>query len=361
MASLPWVIVVDVLCQLPVKDLLRYRTVCKAWCSLIGGPDFIKLHLKHSKETSSNLGLVLSGHDALHWLDLDRLDSPVRLSPPTDDGGVIVQVFGSCDGLLAVMNRRGDFALWNPSTRRYTSCFPISDNNRPLARRGPPIYITGLGYDPVSDDHKLFRITSSDTFRWKGDVDIYSVKTNTWKILNNLANDFILSGPIGVLVCNALHWFSVRVTHLKLTILAFDLVTETCYEVPLPGSDDDRVECRRKLVELGGCLCMVYCGENGENSDRIDVYVMKEYSVGESWTQLFTVKPTGAIGSFRRVVAIAYWKGGDKVLLDLDGEKFLVYDLQTKRAESVRAIDFPIRLDMRICVQSLIGLGGTNG
>ncbi|GMN36503.1 hypothetical protein TIFTF001_006097 [Ficus carica] len=77
MASLPWDIIVNILCRLSVKDLLRYRSVSKPWRSLIDGPDFIKMHLNNSMETSSNLGIVIRD-SYLHWVDLGALDLAVN-------------------------------------------------------------------------------------------------------------------------------------------------------------------------------------------------------------------------------------------------------------------------------------------
>ncbi|GMN36496.1 hypothetical protein TIFTF001_006070 [Ficus carica] len=51
MANFPPEIITDIICRLPVKDLLRYRCVSKSWRSMIDGPDFIKLHSKQSMES----------------------------------------------------------------------------------------------------------------------------------------------------------------------------------------------------------------------------------------------------------------------------------------------------------------------
>ncbi|GJN18773.1 hypothetical protein PR202_gb05971 [Eleusine coracana subsp. coracana] len=41
-------IVIDILARLPVKDLLKYKSVCKAWRKIISDPTFIKAHLRFS-------------------------------------------------------------------------------------------------------------------------------------------------------------------------------------------------------------------------------------------------------------------------------------------------------------------------
>ncbi|PON58762.1 F-box domain containing protein [Trema orientale] len=97
MANLPSELIGEILCRLPVKDLLRYRCVSKPWCSLIDGLDFIKRHLSHSIKMNSNIGVILTTRNHL-WLGLDVLDSAVKLSHPFEDGGR-TEVLGSCKWL----------------------------------------------------------------------------------------------------------------------------------------------------------------------------------------------------------------------------------------------------------------------
>ncbi|KAK3019943.1 hypothetical protein RJ639_004926 [Escallonia herrerae] len=54
-------LITDILSRLPVKSLLRFRSVSKPWCALIDGPDFIKMHLKQTIINSTNLLLATKG------------------------------------------------------------------------------------------------------------------------------------------------------------------------------------------------------------------------------------------------------------------------------------------------------------
>ncbi|PON99442.1 F-box domain containing protein [Trema orientale] len=47
----------EVLCRLNVKDVLRYRSVCKEWRSRIDGLDFIKMHLNQQRGRRGGGGL----------------------------------------------------------------------------------------------------------------------------------------------------------------------------------------------------------------------------------------------------------------------------------------------------------------
>ncbi|PON91356.1 F-box domain containing protein [Trema orientale] len=303
MASLPWAAIVNILARLPVKDLLRYRCVSKLWCSLIDGPDFIKMHLNHSMETSSNLGLIRAGRQ-LHWVGLDTLNKAVRLKPPSEQ-----------------VTRDAHFGKFMK--------VPISDKENPGKFEFGTV---GFGYDPVNDDHKFLRMThyfGRDSSSFESEVKVYSLKSKTWKRVG----DHLYHGyhcESGVLVGNSLHWM-MRVRFPDSTsvhiVVAFDFVTEKYWEILLP-----------------------------------DKKSKQEYGVKESWTKLFSVVPSDVTGVFKSATPLAYLKSARQVLFDLDGEKLMVYDLDTKKAKSVRKIsECPKCLHTFISVGSLVGLGGLGG
>ncbi|PON58761.1 F-box domain containing protein [Trema orientale] len=315
MARLPWDLIVDILRRLPVKDLLRYRCVSKPWCSLIDGPDFIKKHLSHSMETFSNTGIVLRDCD-LRWVDLYALDSAVKLSDPM---GYI---------------------------------------------------IFGFGYDPINDDYKLVRMVQffgRDSDSFDSEVKVYSAKSNTWKRISDFPYYLCYKRGYGVLASNALHWVVSQTPESDISkfIVAFDLVTEEYREVPQPDYVDE--DFHMNVEVLRGSLCMLcnYVSDDpeagwGSRSHHVDIWVMTEYGVKESWTKMFTVVPSDAIGSFDHVLPLAYLKTGDEVLLNHNGKKFISYDLETKEAKNVIITGVPDYLEAYICVESLVGLNDSD-
>ncbi|KAI3832447.1 hypothetical protein MKX03_020681, partial [Papaver bracteatum] len=54
-------IVLDIIVRLPVKPILRFRCVSKAWCKLLKDPDFVKKHLNHANEMNRFSVMLLSG------------------------------------------------------------------------------------------------------------------------------------------------------------------------------------------------------------------------------------------------------------------------------------------------------------
>ncbi|EXB82447.1 F-box protein [Morus notabilis] len=366
---LPLEIIVDILYRLPVNDLLRYRCVSKQWRSLIDGPDFIKLHLNHSKQSNSNLAAVLFNKNDILRIDLDSLGgaAAVKLNHPIDDGSEIF-ILGSCNGLVALLNFREDVVFWNPSTRKYRKLPASKDVDEPSSFYYHGFHFYGFGHDPINDDYKLVKITQfhgelEDSF--ESDIAVYTTKTDSWRSSKIFLPYLIdLKTPNGVLLGNALHWVASKQpqkSDSSESIVAFDLVTEQYIEIPKPEYwKNGYVE--MFLDVLGSSLC-VTCNYFMEIivdmfwSRRVDIWVMKEYGVKGSWNKMFTVEPSEAIGIFGYLVPFAYLKSGDQVILHTN-ERFILYDLRRKRAKNVSIRGLPEHFGMFSCMASLVELNG---
>ncbi|PON99541.1 F-box domain containing protein [Trema orientale] len=303
----------EILCPLGVKDLLRYRSVCKEWCSIIDGPDFITTHLKHSK-----LGLLINGFgglenpDQLVWVELDALeleDSPVRFTQLFEKR---VVVLGGCNGLLVVeLDTVEGTAIWNPSTRK---CRMLSYNSdSPYGS-----WVIGFGYDPI-----------------------YSMKAKAWRGLDDGFRENYGYNQFDdhVLFNNALHWILTPKLegHGPLDfIFEFDLVTEQHREISMPNFELVEGETFTLKLDRGSSVV---------------------------WARLFSVVPSEIIGSAYHslgsvdyLVPLAYHKTTDEVLLCINYQILVVYHLQTKTAKDVRISDIPENFKPLVCVNSLVGI-----
>ncbi|KAL5538660.1 hypothetical protein UlMin_045422 [Ulmus minor] len=328
MWKLPPEIISKILSRLPVKDVLRCRCVLKSWCYVIDSPYFLKIHLNHSKETNSNSGLLLQGkQNELHWLDLNTLKSVVKLDLPIKFKDYEYQVLGSSNGLLALSASDYLFALWNPFTRRSINLpIPETHAKRNACSKKYHNYNYGFGYDPISDDYKLVRIFGfrKDCKCSDGWLMIYSLKSNSWTRVGDFPYSFFDCSD-GIIFDNALHWvvYPKEASIAYQFILAFDLVNEEYRKVPIPHTDNDNGRVFCLVGTLGSCLSVNYI----LRWQCTDVWVMKEYGVKESWTKLFSV--SNCCSFFLR--SFTYWKTSDKVLLNHINEKYILYDLKTKR------------------------------
>ncbi|KAA8516859.1 hypothetical protein F0562_017323 [Nyssa sinensis] len=305
MSDLPAEVATDILSRFAVKTLLRFRCVSKPWCALIDSPDFVKFHLKRSIETKSNLSLILR-YCYLYSVDLESLDNAVELDHPLKSDNYGTEVLGSCNGLLCLANSKEDIVLWNPSIRKHRKLpvTPIEFPPREFCFCQFIVY--GFGHDVVNDEYKLVRLVQfyvDDDDSFDSEVKVYNLKSNSWR------------------------------------------------RIP-----DFPYYLRYKLVNgvLGGCLS-IFCNYY---SDQVDIWVMKEYGVKESWINLFSVSQPTVIRSFEYVKPIAYSNSSEEVLLEQDGEKLLWYNLKNKTVKNVRIRGMPNSFSIDICLGSLVPPGG---
>ncbi|OAY37723.1 hypothetical protein MANES_11G124000v8 [Manihot esculenta] len=349
----------EILCLLSVETLLRFRCLSKTCCSLIDSPEFINLHLNRFTKTSTNSTLIIDEIEpdgSIYAIDLDSSQSdrcPGEFHRPFDsyfdtllshaytaddrwDCKFYGDVFGSCNGLLAMYNGER-MILWNPSTRKHRTLprfWGCSHCEYELLR--------GFGYDAVNDEYKLIVLIQphmEDNVR----VVVYSLKANSLTKIKHLHDYSIIhkcnTRPnIGVLVGGSLHWVVKLKGNINgRVILAFDLVEEKIYELPIPDMNNEY--CCLPVEELGGSLAIC-----GSRADWIfEIWVMKEYGKMETWTKIFHLSSSFLDKIPRRYPYYSYMKAlcclrtkaGDDVLLlyNLDGKCFFLYDMQQKSAE----------------------------
>jgi len=285
-----------------------------------------------------------------------------------------ITLIGSCNGLLAMShgvtafthpNDPNEITVWNPNTRKHRIIpflpLPIpnilqSDN----PNRGC-LCVHGFGFDQITGDYKLLRISylvdlQNPIYDYDPQVrlSLFSLKTNSWKIVPAMPYHLQHLFDLGVFVENSIHWIMTKKKlgglHPSL-IVAFNLTLETFNEVPLPDEIGEQVNSKsfKRVAVLGGCLCMTV----DYKYTKIDVWVMKQYGCRDSWCKLFTVVKSLfhdlPLESFR---LLGYSSDGKKVLLRVDAENLFWYDLESKQVsydQEIRNLD-----DAMICVGSLV-------
>ncbi|KAK2984432.1 hypothetical protein RJ640_014838 [Escallonia rubra] len=332
-ANLPEDIVADILSRLPPKPLGRFRSVSKPWLTLLTDPHFIQKHLNIQKNHQTAV-LLLCYSNHLHSIELHKQPpdnhhvygsaSNLRFDPPESWS----QLWGSFDGLTLVSNEEGTVFLINPSTRECRR-LPVS----PFALDPLACHIMyGFGYDLCSDDYKVVTLSYYDTDNEHEPdcadmfVNVYTLKNNSWKRVRNSPYDHavpLLS--MGVFVNGCVHWLGSRVSDYSTAIAAFDLADEEFREVAPPTDADISNIHVLSLAVIGGCLCLV----DSRSNVQLDIWVMKEYGVTESWSKLlivglnvFYTKPTDFI------------EGGEELLV-IDEDKLAVYNVKEGRFRDI--------------------------
>ncbi|XP_048491237.1 F-box protein CPR1-like [Beta vulgaris subsp. vulgaris] len=351
---------------LPYKFLLRLKCVSKSWYHVINSPDFIKLHLSHSLKSNSNKTLILYAHNSLYTLEFH--DLPCRVIelpyhqamayyplPKQQD----FEIMGSCNGLLCIKFNNDKLALYNPATQAYKG-LPNVPSTRGCRTLYPEVQFS---YDCISDDYKILRFAQSPIPSYgkpEWITFLYSLKINAWEI--------ILNPPWGwhsiklpciiyfetrlpsILVNNALHWIDRNRKNIK----CFDLFTLKYYEIALPEDITPYdyfflAVLNEQLIILTSCL---------------DIWLMKEYGVRQSWTQLFrrpSIPFKPAYSLWNHGLSLACTKDGCKILVVSMGGplNFICCDLESQEAKKVEipGLSIPSRFSAVLpWVESLVPL-----
>ena len=274
-----------------------------------------------------------------------------------------ITLFGSCNGLICISNIADDIAFWNPNIRKhriipYLPTTPRSESDTTLfAAR-----VHGFGFDSFAGDYKLVRISyfvDLQNRSFDSQVRVFSLKMNSWKELPSMNYALCCARTMGVFVENSnlnsssLHWVVTR----KLEpfqpdlIIAFNLTLEIFNEVPLPEIGEVNSESESFEIDvavLGGCLSMIV----NYQTTQIDVWVMKEYGLKDSWCKLFTLVGLFFPTPLKSLRPLGYSSDGKKVLLEIDRKKLFWYDLKSENVTSVPGI--PNMNEAMICVGSLV-------
>ncbi|KAK9267990.1 hypothetical protein L1049_010428 [Liquidambar formosana] len=355
MSTLPSDVIMDILSRLPVKTLLRFKSASKPWRDLIDCPYFIKAHLKRSMDRGDyNLSL-----SPKYFETVPDNAVPIKAQQHSRTGAL-----GSCNGLLCLLDggEEDNIALWNPSTRKLQT-LPFTPIQPPRGLTVATLVSYGFGYDSVNDDYKLVRMAqftySSGLYgSFESQVDVYSLKMNSWRRIQDFPYYLPVEQVHGELACGALHWIVLQRPRWNINIIvslvaAFDLGLEEYREVPLPQFLGEGCFVM-SLGVLGGCLCLL-C----HYGDHVDMWVMKEYGLKESWTILSIVLDPQVICPIRYLQPLTYSKNGDQILFVGNNSKIIWYDFEKKKFTDFQICgNIPKYFEVDICLESLVPING---
>ncbi|CAH9101948.1 unnamed protein product [Cuscuta europaea] len=329
--NLPPEIITEILTRLPVECLLRFISVSKSWRFLISSQRFVIAHREISAQkhesrrllllaTISGQGRVCSIHSfsrenpSLVLPDLSRLSTSPCKSP---------RILGSCKGLICLSTVALKLLIWNPSTRKSRE-FPDL-----WVQRKTGCYVRyGFGFDEHTEDYKLIKVSSfyQSGGRYDNEVQSYSLKTDSWTMMSGFSSGYI-NGKCGVFLNGALHWeirhaddfWEIRHADDFWEIIAIDLgIMEGKYKTISIPQIFKNEKFRLKLEVLDGkhlAACYISSAEK-----MVDVWVMKQYGLVESWTKVSSVSLLPC-GDFRGYVSVVYMsENGAEFLLKLGTE-----------------------------------------
>ncbi|KAK8503644.1 hypothetical protein V6N12_024816 [Hibiscus sabdariffa] len=334
---MPVEVIMEILQRLPVKSLVRCRSVCKSWNTLISHPSFISTHLQAS--LPNNTPFLLLGCNkrgrleySLHY-DNDGFGKFKQLPLPPIGCVSNSKVVGSCNGVICVYLYPHDlyprdhdelrFVLWNPSIQKYISLPQLSFSE-------PADFNFGFGFDSRTNDYRLLTVGVDIIYRLVQPY-LFSLNENCWKRVNAFSTNYeFLPVPLHF-VNGAVHWLGFRKRNngaFSHAILGFDLSAEEFFEINLPESFSSLGPFDLSIMEYGKSFIAVTTHQIAVVFQEL--WVMKEYGVVESWTKVLTLH-TGPRSWIPDV--LGFRKNGE-VLLHMGIAKMVALDLNSQQMEA---------------------------
>ncbi|GLT40794.1 hypothetical protein SLA2020_149010 [Shorea laevis] len=300
--SVPEALIVDIFAKLPVKSLIRFMCLSKSCYQAISDPQFFRLHLHHSNQSNKQFVLQISGGpltlQSLSFCHHQLLREPVTLDPP-----ILLlsdwqwKMVGSCNGVLCLTTSPQSIhylGILNPSIKKLKLVlFPYLEHSFHLfhgiygsvdGRR----FTTeiGFGFDSRTSDFKIVIIFQEIySKRWR-QVQVYSLRQNSWKVLSNVPNSLYDIYEPQVVVNGAFYWFVNSVISDFFSILMFDFTDETFKEIKMPDCFDEDLGGFDRLGEVKGKLSLLlHLDEDSSAGDSLEIWVMED----SGWVRQFVV------------------------------------------------------------------------
>ncbi|XP_015890859.4 putative F-box protein At3g21120 [Ziziphus jujuba] len=406
-------LVIEILLRLPGRSLMRFKSVCKSWNSIINSSSFIHKHFLIDRDPY----IVLTSHGGkfgTRFLTYDHTLGAVdvgekicgidkkgsggvpwdatELSPTQPRQGHLDNInkwlkldcYSSCNGLIFVkyanmgnMAAWYKYALWNPATgeSKEIPIFPdpprfgygYSDEEEDYPQD------FGIGFDSKNNEYKPF-YTCSDIELDVMVIKIYSFKTERWKIIecSGIISHGVLFEVVNSEAEGMSHWIGFSSLVDREVIVSFDINTELVQTTPFP---DDIIATYTYTYStyypwIPSCpyplrfneslaLVVTQLHSSFVVGKSFDIWVLGEYGNKDSWTKLFTIGPLSArierVVGFWSQTKIFVSENNDK---EVDGKEvkrtvFKYYDTVTKQALKLQPVEKYTNTRVLICRQSL--------
>ncbi|KAL4578974.1 hypothetical protein LXL04_015109 [Taraxacum kok-saghyz] len=298
--EIPFHLQEQIIKRLPVISLLQFRSVSKAWKSVIDNSNFIAAHSAHSVTQPQHLFLKF----------VHILPQSVKLLKRSS-------IIGSL-GLLCFHGYTGEqdletemVVLWNPTIRKSIDV-DVPNNPNPDCETEH-----GFGVCPVTADPKIIAITQFHNTKtnYHCEAIVYALSSGKWRsVSNNLpSKPFRVFWP-HVVVERFIYWCAFDPMTMASglpnhnQIMSFDTTDENFGVIDLP----DSLRCRSPTL-----LCISKLRESLILLEYTDFFMgscavwMMENGVHKSFTKLFTVKaPYGS----RTIRTLGFRKSGQPIM-----------------------------------------------
>ncbi|CAL5322948.1 unnamed protein product [Camellia sinensis] len=264
----------QILLYLPIRSLLRFKSVSKHWLSLITNPHFLHLRTTHPNPRPSGLFLYRYSHQIhpdFDFLSLLNYESPSKppfkaltfVHDPSD-----LRILQSCNGLL--LCRGLHLYIYNPTTSQFATLPQPPRRVLTPLRCFTTFYAYNLAFDPSKSPHyKVVSVNFSCGLPDHYELEIYSSETGLWSPSGDPFTGDV-SFNLGVFWNGALHWISTSGGDS----LYFNVDEELLETMPMPPIPDGWEERRlRYFRESRDHLHLIEI--YGPHTTQFNVYEME--------------------------------------------------------------------------------------
>ncbi|KAF2293407.1 hypothetical protein GH714_001465 [Hevea brasiliensis] len=204
-----------------------------------------------------------------------------------------------------------------PSVRKIVE---IPSPNVTFTSHGVHKLSLGFGFDSATDDHKLVTIMYLPDSNFNFDkipplVEIYSLRSRAWRKVHNDLKYVIIYFSTSAFLNGTCQWVATKPPNgpdVCYAIVSFSLGKEVFGEMEVPDCLAKKYHNIDVAVSDGSLLLVAFTETTEERC--FSVWMMKEYGVPGSWTNLFNISHLEGI---RRL--LAFRQSGERGTFEDDG------------------------------------------
>ncbi|KAH7844594.1 hypothetical protein Vadar_029725 [Vaccinium darrowii] len=290
--SIPNPILMEILSRLPITTIRNCRCVCSAFRNLISDPHFPQLQLARAQSSlmlrfpmcfvESIDPFVDSGVNGDICISTNTL---LKFKPKSDVPMQGLEVLSSCNGLICFYGP----GTYNP----YVICNPVINEYVIVPQTEKVLSInvgSGFGFCSRTNQYKVLRLLSPSKGFWsKLEAEINTLGTNLWRRVGD-GPPYLHWYSGGCFLNGALHWIVHDTENCFKSMCCFNFGKEQFQPFPGPsefcGLRGQLKVDKMKMGVLKDDLSVFHHSTN----DRLDIWVMKDYAVQESWTNDFIIE-----------------------------------------------------------------------
>uniref|UniRef100_A0A7N1A239 F-box domain-containing protein n=1 Tax=Kalanchoe fedtschenkoi TaxID=63787 RepID=A0A7N1A239_KALFE len=319
----------SILLLLPVKSLLRFRSVSKSWNEIITGRSFSMDRISRPSRTEPVVTAIISYEldGTRSQISVDeichesyRLLKPRKFVLPCE---VIFISSSSCDGLSLISywcfrKKTGYIRIWNSFTEASRDISWPEDFDREDST------FVGFGYDFKAQDYKVVMMTVASRESNQVQIHVTSLKSSFWrKVDAPMLAESVSASYDSVTVGEDIYWIA-RTESKNWVLLKFNVTEEKLRSILLPQEVISFAS--KKEVKLGhhnGALFLYsyeqdwQFGEDGPPA--VDVWTRRIRSNGDksAWRKVLNIpKPSAYNG---HVIPLGITREGDFILVVWEG------------------------------------------